>query len=97
MLRLFVGFELPEPIIEELKSMASGVADARRIDPKNLHMTLRFIDGVEEDEAEEIDIALRSIGAPSFSLYFERVGCFQSRERVHQIWAGAEKEQALAI
>lgn len=95
MLRLFIGLDLPSSVKQELAAMASGVAEARWIAPENLHLTLRFIGDMEEGEAEELDILLQSVKAPSFSLALSGVGCFESRGRVRQIWAGVAKEPAL--
>ena len=58
MLRLFVALDLTEDVRQRLAGLAGGVPGARWTEPENLHLTLRFIGEVPEDQAMDIDAAL---------------------------------------
>jgi 2'-5' RNA ligase len=89
MIRLFVGLELPDRVKGAIEALRGGLPDARWIEPANMHLTLRFIGEVAEDEAEELELVLRNISSPSFEMELAGVDCFHSRGRVRSVWTGA--------
>jgi 2'-5' RNA ligase len=89
MIRLFVGLELPEAVRERLYGLGGGVPGARWIAPENMHMTLRFIGNVNDDELADIDEALARVQASAFDLEITGLGEFSRGRRPAQIWAGA--------
>ncbi len=95
MIRLFVAIELPEAVRQRLAGLCHGVPGARWTPAENMHLTLRFIGEVEEDDAGDIDHALTGVRAPGFDLAFERVDSFGSKERARSIWAGVSANPAL--
>ncbi|MCW8862543.1 MAG: RNA 2',3'-cyclic phosphodiesterase, partial [Rhodospirillales bacterium] len=95
MLRLFVAIEMPEDVAEALSHLRTGIPGARWVRPENMHLTLRFIGEVGEDEAHGVDSALSLIRAPAFSLRLAEVGCFKSGKRARALWAGAEAGESL--
>ena len=88
MIRLFVAIVPPREMRARLSSLCGGVPGARWVEPDNLHLTLRFIGGVEEPLVEDIVFALRAIRMEPFAVTLSSVGHFESRKRVRQIWAG---------
>ncbi len=96
MLRLFVALDLTEEIRRRLAGLAGGVPGARWTEPENLHLTLRFIGEVPEDQAMDIDAALAEVRAPAFPLILDGVGVFGSARRARVLWAGVERSEALA-
>ncbi len=96
MLRLFVALNLTAEIRQRLAGLAGGVPGARWTEPENLHMTLRFIGEVPEDQAMDIDAALAEVRAPAFALTLDGVGVFGSGRRARILWAGVERGAALA-
>ncbi len=95
MIRLFVAIELSERVLERLESLCHGVPGARWTPIENMHLTLRFIGEVDEDDAGDIDHALAGVRAPGFDLVFERLDSFGSKERARSIWAGVTANPAL--
>ena len=95
MIRLFVGLELPEQIRRALAGLQSGIPGARWVAPENLHITLRFIGDVPDDQAEDIDTALRHLHAPAFTLEISGVGHFGKGRNARAIWAGIDRNPAL--
>ena len=96
MLRLFVALDLSEEIRQRLAGLAGGVPGARWTEPENMHLTLRFIGEVPEDQAMDIDAALAELRAPAFALTFDGVGVFGAGRKARVLWAGVERNEALA-
>lgn len=95
MLRLFVAIELPAATRQHLMTLTGGVRGARWTTEEALHLTLRFIGEVSEDEAFDIDQALATVTAPPLQLTLEGVGCFGSGKGLRVLWAGVAREDAL--
>ena len=95
MLRLFVGIEFPPELKLRLSLLNVGIPGAKWVDAGNLHLTLRFIGEVGEDVAADIDEALARIRARPFSIQLAGTGVFGG-DRPRTLWAGIEKQPALA-
>jgi len=52
--RLFVGLEIPEPVMGALAGLRGGLSGARWVEPENYHVTLRFVGDVDEDVADDL-------------------------------------------
>lgn len=96
MLRLFVAIPLPDSIRSDLSGLCSGVPDAKWVSAENMHLTLRFIGEVGRGDADDIHQALSRIRLPAFELVVAGVGCFESRNKVHTLWASVEKQELLS-
>ena len=87
--RLFVDKKKNKDVLarlEALKAEFPGIPWAPR---KNLHLTLRFIGNVPEEDVPGIRAALRGVRAGRFYLRARGLGIFaQSRQTV--LWAGLE-------
>jgi 2'-5' RNA ligase len=95
MIRLFVGIVLPPELRLRLSLLAGGLPGARWVDPGNLHLTLRFIGDIDEGTASDIDGALAQIRAARFVVTVAGIGTFGG-DKPHTLWAGVEKNPALA-
>ncbi|HSF05021.1 MAG TPA: RNA 2',3'-cyclic phosphodiesterase [Methylomirabilota bacterium] len=73
--------------IERLGSRARGVG---WIVPENLHLTIKFLGGVEPLRVERVAAALQAAAAAAeaFELALRGVGAFPSPARPRVIWAG---------
>ncbi|MBK1838947.1 RNA 2',3'-cyclic phosphodiesterase [Azospirillum sp. YIM B02556] len=96
MLRLFVALDLTEEVRRRLAGLAGGVPGARWTEPETMHLTLRFIGEVPEDQAMDIDAALAELRAPAFPLTLDGVGVFAGARKARVLWAGVERNEALA-
>jgi len=95
MIRLFVGLDLPPDLAERLSQLAAGLPGARRIEPENLHLTLRFIGEIDEAAAAELDLALTRLHAAPFRLSLAGLGLFGDRRHAHTLWRGLAPSPAL--
>jgi RNA 2',3'-cyclic 3'-phosphodiesterase len=94
MIRLFVALDLPEAIRDALLAVQGGVPGARWSRAEQMHLTLRFIGEVAENVARDIDDALATIRAPSFSLELSGVGEFGGKNP-RALWAGVKSSEPL--
>lgn len=94
MIRLFVALALPDAVANRLAGMAGGIPEARWSEARNLHVTLRFIGGVDEAQAADIDAALLGVHAAAFELGLEGLDTFGGRV-AHTLWAGIPRIPAL--
>lgn len=95
MIRLFVGLKIPEEIRRRMAWLARGVDIARWVPEENIHITLRFIGEVPEDQAEDLSAALETVRAAPFSLILSGAGHFESGGRVRALWLGLERSEEL--
>ena len=95
MIRLFVGIELPRDITDRLYGLRGGVPGARWLEPENIHLTLRFIGNVEDNEFCDVDDALGRVRGPAFDLEIAGAGEFSRGRRPVMIWAGITPNPAL--
>ena len=94
MVRTFIAVEVSEKIrgrlshdILQLKSRAPLV---KWVIPDNLHLTLRFLGDVKENDLEELFDALREEveSLPPFALEIRGVGAFPNWRHPRVVWAG---------
>jgi len=73
--------------VESLRPVAAGVT---WVAPENLHVTLKFLGGVEQPRLELVQAALaRAVhGAAPFDLSVVGLGAFPSATRARVVWAG---------
>lgn len=95
MIRLFVGLALPEDLRAVLAGRQNGVPGARWVEPKNLHVTLRFIGEVDEHVAADIDAELAEVRAPAPVVELNGLGRFGDKRGARILHVGVEPAPAL--
>lgn len=97
-IRAFIALNTPsdyEAAIAEqqlaLKKAAPG-GDIKWVDPKNIHLTLRFLGYIEPSAVEPISSALRDATSRMGSLQLRAagLGCFPNCRNPRVIWIGLE-------
>lgn len=78
-----------ESLQESLATMPA-LQDFRWMRPQNVHITLRFLGDIEDEQAEAAAEALRHAGegAPAFEISIDRFGVFPQLKRPNVLWAG---------
>lgn len=95
-MRLFLGIELPEPLVAEIGRVQSLLresgADVRWVEPGNAHVTLKFLGEVAPARLADIDALLAPTIRPHAPHLLELVGigAFPDEARPRVVWAGAE-------
>lgn len=95
--RLFIAIDLPAEVRRRLGRLLpeppGGVKPVRR---EQMHLTLHFLDAVEDGPAAGLAAALGAIGLPGFTIDLAGGGCFPSSRRPTVLWIGVEPSVPLA-
>jgi 2'-5' RNA ligase len=92
--RTFICLELPEEVrvkAEALQRRLAGLGDKIRwVNPRNLHLTLRFLGEISRSQVETVCLAVRSAAArmDAFPIHLSGTGCFPSPSRPRAFWIG---------
>jgi 2'-5' RNA ligase len=95
-MRLFIGVELSEDIVGELKNevayLRSHFPNIRWVRPFNFHITLKFFGNVEEKHIPDICTSMDNTAEniSGFSVSVENIHCLPNLKRVRTICAGCE-------
>lgn len=92
MLRTFIAVELPEqfkPEIERIESVLD-TPGIKLVQPAQVHITLKFLGDISEDNVEPIASALSQINCKPFEARIKGVGIFPKPAYIRVIWLGAE-------
>ena len=87
-MRCFIGIDLPNVAIKEIQKIQKKLESnftGRLTSSKNLHLTLKFLDEIEEDAINDVKKRLSSIKHPPFELTIKDVGVF-SQKFIKIIW-----------
>ena len=97
--RSFVAVELPEELKRELIELngrlkSGGHAGVRWVDPRGIHLTLKFLGDVAVNRLDDITAALvkATRGIPPFQLEVGGLGVFPNTRRVRVAWVGMSGE-----
>lgn len=93
--RLFVAIRPPEPVRDLLIDAMDDSTDFRWQDEEQLHLTLRFIGGVDRPFANDIADALSTLRAKQFDIQIEGLGRFEQRSG-GSLWAGIRPREPVA-
>lgn len=90
-MRTFISIELPERVRKEIfkefeKIKTSGVVSGNFVSKDNLHLTLKFLGNVSEEEIEKIKKQLFELPFSKFELVIDGVGFFPSEKYVKILW-----------
>jgi len=97
--RLFIAIELPPDVKKCLQAMQNKLKkcgpDVKWVEPENIHLTLKFLGGVEAKDTEKIVGLLEKdfSSNKSFRVTLDRLGCFPSLHSPRILWAGFEDKQ----
>ena len=98
-IRSFVAIELPREIQMELTSLEDKLKAGRHpfvkwVDPKGVHLTLKFLGSVASDRIPKIVEALVGVAQETtpFTIEVGELGAFPSLQRPQVIWVGLRGE-----
>jgi 2'-5' RNA ligase len=100
-MRTFVAIELPEEIRGMLAvqqaQFRGAAADARWTRPEGIHLTLKFLGEVQENQVARVKKALWEIGSfEPFKVHIKGFGFFPEAARPHVFWAGIDTSPQLS-
>lgn len=86
--RLFVSLSLPGPCQDALAELMTPIEGVRWTRPEQLHLTLRFLGDILEEQTQRMVAALQTVRVEPFLLPIEGVGVFPPRGNPKILWAG---------
>jgi len=101
MLRLFIALPLTHTVEQKLKQISSELrkygGKVKWVDPKNIHVTLRFLGDTDEELVENIRGELDRIASryDIIETAIDRLGGFPNLTKPRVIWAGLSGEQEI--
>ena len=104
-IRTFVAVLIAENLkknISEVQQQAKKLApDVKWVAPENLHVTLKFLGDLREDEIPDVCTAVEDAVRPfsAFDLSMSKLGVFPSPARARVVWVGIEegREQLIEL
>ena len=93
-IRTFIAFELPEKIRSFISSiqedLKSNRLDARWIQPKNIHLTLKFLGNINKADTQKVGAAIFKSAADyaPISLAVKGIGAFPGISHPRVLWIG---------
>lgn len=100
-LRSFVAVELPEEIkrkiADETSPLRRSGADVSWVPAENLHVTLKFLGNIREQDVPVISASLHGVASAHgvFELTVRGAGAFPPKGRPRVVWAGLPGAQGL--
>jgi 2'-5' RNA ligase len=98
--RLFIALELPRNVLTTLAHIQSDLkrttppGAVRWVQPKGIHLTLKFLGDVPVSQLTDLKAALEQATSSHepFELAIEGLGCFPNTQRPRVLWAGVTGE-----
>jgi 2'-5' RNA ligase len=99
-MRAFIAIDLPESIQAALgqqqAAFRAACPDARWTRPEGMHLTLKFLGEISDDQVRQVTEALASLALPEkFSIEVKGFGFFPDARRPRVLWVGLEAPPAL--
>lgn len=102
-IRTFIGFELPEKIrsfIRDIQEdLKSNGFNARWVQPEKIHLTLKFLGNINEDDTQKVGAAIFKSTADyaPISLAAKGIGAFPGINRPRVLWIGIKGQIDMLI
>jgi len=96
-MRAFIAIELPQQIKDCLSKLQSKLksanADVKWVDPQNIHLTLKFLGEINDEQLTRISEALETVanGMQQFPVRLSVLGAFPKIDYPRVIWVGIDK------
>ena len=99
--RGFIAIDIPSfpKLLEFENDLRKIDADIKLVEPKNIHITLKFLGDTSEAHIEKIqDIIKESVkGIQPFEIIFSNVGVFPNLNYMKVIWIGIQNAEPIKI
>ncbi|MFZ3383501.1 MAG: RNA 2',3'-cyclic phosphodiesterase [Candidatus Methanoperedens sp.] len=92
MIRTFIAVELPDRFIPEIEKIgyALDMPGIKPVEPKQVHITLKFLGDINENDVGSILSALSHVNCRQFEAKIKGVGVFPKPSYIKVVWLGAE-------
>lgn len=92
MIRTFIAVDFPDRFIPEIEKIGSilNTPGIKLVEPKLVHITLKFLGDIKESDIEPIVLALSQVNCKPFEAMIKGVGVFPKPAYIKVVWLGAE-------
>ncbi len=94
LLRLFIAFELPDSVRNELGRIGDELRDCGArvswVKPRNMHLTLRFLGDTEPRLVDVLKSGIQTIQGTPTVVRLNKLGAFPNLKRPRVVWAGVQ-------
>lgn len=92
-IRSFIAFDIEDEAIlkriSDVQKLLLGTgADLKLVEPKNIHVTIRFLGNITSATAEKIGEELKKVQFTPFNIKISGVGAFPNMHYPRVLWAG---------
>jgi len=97
-MRLFIAFDIPESVKEQLVSIQEQIKTDAKINwvkQENMHLTLKFLGEVAEDKVDDVKKKLSSVKFKPFEVVVSEIGVFPSENYIRVIWVGLKDDESM--
>lgn len=91
----FVAVSLPPGLQKSLNSLLPENPGWKKVLPKQIHLTLRFIGSMSEPEVSKLTSELKKVEFRPFKLSLGEIGFFPKDESPRVIWMGIKEPEEL--
>ena len=93
-MRVFIAIDVPGEIRQRLAAIQDQFREASRaarwVAPDSIHITLRFVGQIPEEQREDIDNALTGLSWKPLPITVRGIGFFPGTRSPRVLWAGVE-------
>ena len=97
MKRLFVSIDLPDAVKRDLYAICYGLVRTKWVEEEQLHLTLRFIGGVDGSVFIDIKDSLENVRMNPFQLRLKGLGHFPPKKNPRVLWVGMEPQDSVTM
>lgn len=95
MARIFIGLDVTDNVEKALTRLEYGLEDMNWVDPKNFHLTLRFLDDLNAEQIDAVKYTLSKIVFAPFTMDIDGVGYFRKGSKCTALWASIAENDDL--
>jgi len=90
-MRAFIGIELPEKLKSDIfhkfgQIEEAGIVGSKFVEKGNLHLTLKFLGDISEEQAKDIHKKLSEIKFKKFEAKIGKIGFFPNEDYIRVVW-----------
>jgi len=92
-IRSFIAFDMEnDSVLNRIASIQKTLmqtnADLKMVEPKNIHITVRFMGPINPDMIEKIYVAMKNVKFTPFNIQLTGMGLFPTVNYPRVVWAG---------
>ncbi len=98
-MRAFISVEVPKEVKDYLYELQKRIdgndIKVKWVSKKNLHLTLKFMLNISEEDLEKVKDKLKEVKFSKFKLKLGGLGSFPGDRRINVIWVGIKEDKEL--